>query len=1243
MSHRMRMLRRGPRTSVLAASIGALVASGGVNTALGQDNDDAAADEEVVIVTGTRIRRDDFSSPNATTVVSAEDMRNLGVTSVADMVNQLPNNIASNTPQSTANDNFNMGASIANLRGLNTSSGTRTLTLVDSRRFVSSNNGGSVDLNMIPTALVGRIETVTGGASATYGADAMAGVVNVILDNNIEGVRVDLSYNETGEGDGQNVNLSIGTGFELFEGRGSVTVGYDHSDQDGIFDCTTRAYCRDSRGIIQNGAAQGVGFAPPTPYSGRSNIIFDGQPEWLVLEGLRYHVLPEGVLWGSTAQFATPDGVTDPSDLLMGVYRLNEAGTDVLPYLDNLTDAQRALSYAEGVRQDTPWGEGNLTYKNLSLLPENERDNLFTRFSYDFENGISVETSLTWSQSESLSTQNSARQTQYTGCVMPDNAFLDPSIATQNLIDVIDARRIFHSITYEGVGAHSLDFTGDPARIGGTRGDGNCRPAPFIGTSFVGFNTGPGPTVYDFPRNGGTFVHKDLSPFIDRTNTSDTETTNFSVSVTGDLFEGSSWTWDAYLNYGETERSAIITDWQSEHRLEMSLFSIYDDELGPVCATDPRLESQATSTDIYDAAFAAVVKAKWDEYLIEALQNEAYVDGDVSGAVDQGVVDAYFENLRFGCAPINLFGTNPGPGADALAYAFPEMTEGTENTQEALSFTFSGEAWQGLGAGPLRMAFGIDWRENETVNLAAQSVYTGRDFAGIGTPGGPAAGFNVDTFLNFGDTWDGVTETAEAFVEFELPLLQDKPGADYLMINIADRRTRNETERTRGTTEIEVQKVRRYNDSWKASMVWQPVDMMRVRLTRSADTRAPSAQELFQTNSPALSTGAMSEIVNPFRLDLCNDPDEVPTDFNDPSNTCAVSGNSDANERRDLAEAFAGGNSQLGVEKSVTETLGFVFTPNETIPGLQISVDYYETAITGGIEQVNRFGVLQGCNTDVADGLTAAGASLPWEIPTSELEALVDGSFYCNNIDFGAPDPDVNHNYPTGDVNPYSNILSVATSAINVAPYWSRGIDYSVSYFTQLGGGGTISARLLTTRFLEQNVDTDGPLGRINVAGQTGSNGLNRQNFNLGTNYSPTPRISGNMFLTYAKNAFTVTGQVRYIGTGKLYIQEGWIAPGEISYPTTSNSNIAYASNIDRTVERSTLPSWTTLNLNFQYNFSRSRFAFDRFEDLSAYINIDNVGDRVPGFFSGSGAGGINTTFFSGLGRQYRMGVRMQF
>jgi len=140
------------------------------------------AEGDEIVVTGTRIRRDDFTTTNATVTVTAEDMRNLGVTSVAEMVAQLPADVASVTAETSTESASNMGASIANLRGLDASEGSRSLVLVDSSRVIASNEDGTVDPNMIPTALVGRVETVTGGASATYGADAMAGVVNVIVD-----------------------------------------------------------------------------------------------------------------------------------------------------------------------------------------------------------------------------------------------------------------------------------------------------------------------------------------------------------------------------------------------------------------------------------------------------------------------------------------------------------------------------------------------------------------------------------------------------------------------------------------------------------------------------------------------------------------------------------------------------------------------------------------------------------------------------------------------------------------------------------------------------------------------------------------------------------------------------------------------------------------------------------------------------------------------------------------------------
>ena len=131
----------------------------------------AEADEarllEEITVTGSRIRRDDFSSAQPTTVMDNNYLQSLGVINLGQAMVGVPQNVNRNSPDANAGNNFFNGSTLANLRGLNPFFGTRTLTLVDSRRHVPTNQGDGVDLNFIPTILIDRVETVTGGASAS--------------------------------------------------------------------------------------------------------------------------------------------------------------------------------------------------------------------------------------------------------------------------------------------------------------------------------------------------------------------------------------------------------------------------------------------------------------------------------------------------------------------------------------------------------------------------------------------------------------------------------------------------------------------------------------------------------------------------------------------------------------------------------------------------------------------------------------------------------------------------------------------------------------------------------------------------------------------------------------------------------------------------------------------------------------------------------------------------------------------
>ena len=154
----------------------------------------AGAEVSEIVVTGTRIPTPNLTSVAPVTSVSAADIKAQGVSRVEDLVNSLPQAFAA---QGSNVSNGSNGTATVNLRGLGS---TRTLVLIDGKRLQSGNPASSAtaaiaaDLNFIPTALVERVDVLTGGASAVYGADAVAGVVNFIMNRNFEGVRLDAQY-----------------------------------------------------------------------------------------------------------------------------------------------------------------------------------------------------------------------------------------------------------------------------------------------------------------------------------------------------------------------------------------------------------------------------------------------------------------------------------------------------------------------------------------------------------------------------------------------------------------------------------------------------------------------------------------------------------------------------------------------------------------------------------------------------------------------------------------------------------------------------------------------------------------------------------------------------------------------------------------------------------------------------------------------------------------------------------------
>ena len=184
-----------------------------------------------IVVTGSRIDRAGFNAPTPTTVVGAADLDVGNRPSIAQALNDLPQFRASSTPNSTT-ANTNSGSSAMDLRGLGT---TRTLTLLNNRRFT-----GSADLNNIPQGLVSRVDVVTGGASAAWGSGAIGGVVNIILDDNLDGLTLGAQTGISSRGDGARYSFDGTFGTSFADGRGHFMIGAEYQNNKGILDRFSR-------------------------------------------------------------------------------------------------------------------------------------------------------------------------------------------------------------------------------------------------------------------------------------------------------------------------------------------------------------------------------------------------------------------------------------------------------------------------------------------------------------------------------------------------------------------------------------------------------------------------------------------------------------------------------------------------------------------------------------------------------------------------------------------------------------------------------------------------------------------------------------------------------------------------------------------------------------------------------------------------------------------------------------------
>lgn len=225
-----------------------------------------------VVVTGSRIQNSGMTSPTPLTVLNADTFKQTAPSSVDDIISQLPAFRSNSGPNQVQRNSgsISTGQSIANLRGLG---GQRTLTLIDGQRPVPTNAQGTTGTSIIPVELIRRVEVVTGGASAAYGSDAVAGVVNFVLKDRIDGLQGSIYAGRSQRGDNNEIGFSLADGFSLMDDRLHVVVGGDYNDNDGVGNIYSRSWSAVEAGNSGNPISFGATRPAGTPAFGWSNGV----------------------------------------------------------------------------------------------------------------------------------------------------------------------------------------------------------------------------------------------------------------------------------------------------------------------------------------------------------------------------------------------------------------------------------------------------------------------------------------------------------------------------------------------------------------------------------------------------------------------------------------------------------------------------------------------------------------------------------------------------------------------------------------------------------------------------------------------------------------------------------------------------------------------------------------------------------------------------------------------------------
>lgn len=904
-----------------------------------------AQELEEITVTGSRIMRDtNATSSQPLSTIDAEQLNNTSTTDVADILNDNPALLSSVTSTSSIDNGAenlatdNVGGSTLDLRGLGYE---RTLTLVNGRRHVSGVEGTTaVDVSTIPSALIERVEVLTGGASAIYGADAVTGVVNFVLKDDYEGAEMDFRTSMSEQGDAETATLSglFGKNFD----NGNITVAAQwssnaglrqgdraHTANDGLWADDVNPALRFQIGDIDASSTPNfsqyynfdntglfpVGLRIPdadtfiadyTDAFGAAPSLTDAE---LALIDQAANAPARVLMPGRTFNITSPYGVVAIGDFGTGEYPLGAEpdldGNGTPDCLDSFTGYNSSLGGAASFG-----ALGGCWYLDENGSPIPYKDGLVAG---NF-NHFGAEQSFV------------APNRPYT---IPKEDKYSLNLNGRYDLDVnhslfVESKYVYHEVEFGGSGHNYTDMLyGAPDN-------------PFLPPELAAYANNSG---ISWLGPGGLRISRDSDDWGDNISTNERETWRVVAGFEGTI-PGLGFDYEVSGNYGRFERKLIDREAMVADRFFAAIDVVTDPATGePVCRSDldPTAYPETTPFDIFP-----------------------FVGGGVRGSFFT------FTPGDGSCKPADIWSGRGAVSQEAVDFMTYTRTIEEEMEQKVVTGFISGDSsqWFALPAGPVGFVFGGEWREESTTQnfdsydqgilpvsgVTSEGIpFSAGDWVGDVSGASSIGSEPASRLLNGDSKYD----VLDIFAEIEVPVLAGRPFAEELSLNAA---VRSADYSTFGE-----------NTTYKVGAVWSPHPDLRTRVTYSEAVRVPNLYELyspeqgsfFRPQDPcdvsqisSAPNAALRQANCVAALQAINVPNENILDaqgnyiFVDP-----------------LSAGFpgvVGGNSDLEPEEATTRTIGFVYQPL-FLDGFTVSVDFWDIEIEGAIKEISAQNIVNGC------------------------------------------------------------------------------------------------------------------------------------------------------------------------------------------------------------------------------------------------------------------------------------------